>query len=144
MAKVLTPEQLSQQKQSAQLGVAMAVGQLVGDLTVGLLQNKTQRDFNKGRLAQLEEDSRLKQLNEEQKLVLQKKIANAVNDVARLRIYEETIADLGAASIYASASVYAERFKAQSAAETRGYIVLAGLAALLIGGTIYVVKKNKQ
>jgi len=131
-------------QQSAKLGIAMAVGQLVGDLTVGLLQNKTQRDFNKSRLAQLENDSRLKQLNEEQRLSLQKRVDNAVNDVAKLRIYEETVSDLGAASIYASASVYAERFKAQSAAETRGYIVLAGLAALLIGGTIYIVKKNKQ
>lgn len=138
----LSPEQLLQQKQSAQLGVATAVGQVVGDLAVGLLQNKTQRDFNKARLAQLENDSRLKQLNEEQRIALEKRIANAVNDVARLRIYEETVADLGAASIYASASVYAERLKAQSAAETRGYIVLAGLAALLIGGTIYVVKKQ--
>jgi hypothetical protein len=45
MAKVLTPEQLSQQKQSAQLGVAMAVGQIVGDVAVALLQNKTQKQF---------------------------------------------------------------------------------------------------
>lgn len=129
-------------QQSAQLGVAMAIGQVVGDVTTALLQNKTQKDFNNARLAQLKDDSRLNQLNEEQKLLLQKRIANAVNDVARLRIYEETISDLGAASIYASASVYAERLKAQSAAETRGYIVLAGLAALLIGGTIYIVKKK--
>lgn len=128
--------------EAQQLGVAMAIGQVVGDVTTALLQNKTQKDFNNARIAQLKDDSRLNQLNEEQKLVLQKKIANAVNDVARLRIYEETIADLGAASIYASASVYAERLKAQSAAETRGYIVLAGLAALLIGGTIYIVKKK--
>lgn len=130
------------QQQSAQLGVAMAIGQVVGDVTVALLQNKTQKQFNNARLAQLKDDSRLNQLNEEQKLILQKRIANAVNDVARLRIYEETIGDLGTASIYASASVYAERLKAQSAAETRGYIVLAGLAALLIGGTIYIVKKQ--
>lgn len=129
-------------QQSAQLGVAMAIGQVVGDVTVALLQNKTQKQFNNARLAQLKDDSRLNQLNEEQKLVLQKRVANAVNDIARLRIYEETIADLGVASIYASASVYAERLKSQSAAETRGYIVLAGLAALLIGGTIYIVKNK--
>lgn len=138
----LSPEQLLQQKQASQLNIAMAVGNVVGDLAIGLLQNKTQRDFNKARLAQLENDSRLKQLNEEQRLALEKKIANAVNDIARLRIYEETLADLGAASIYASASVYAERLKAQSVAETRGYYILGGLAALLIAGTIHIVKKK--
>ena len=138
----LSPEQLLQQKQASQLNIAMAVGNVVGDVVVGLLQNKTQRDFNNARIAQLKDDSRLKQLNEEQRIALEKKIANAVNDVARLRIYEETLADLGAASIYASASVYAERLKAQSVAETRGYYILGGLAALLVAGTIYIVKKK--
>ncbi len=121
---------------------AAAVGQVVGDVVVGLLQNKTQRDFNNARLAQLKEDSRLNQLSQEERLALDKKIANAVNDIARLRIYEETVGDLGVASIQASASIYAERLRSQSVAETRGYYILGGLAALLIAGTIYIVKKK--
>ena len=142
----LTPAQLASAKNASKLSgtaaAAAAVGQVVGDVVVGLIQNKTQKDFNNARIAQLKEDSRLQQLTAEQRLALDKKIANAVNDVARLRIYEETVGDLGVASIQASASIYAERLRSQSVAETRGYYILGGLAALLIAGTIYIVKKK--
>lgn len=126
--------------QKAQL--ATQIGQVVGDIGVGLLQNKTQKDFNKARIEVLKEDSRLQALSEEQRLALDEKIAKAVNDVAKLRIYEETLGTIGVGVIDSSASIYREKIKNDSIAKTRGYFILGGIAALIFGGALYIYKKN--
>ena len=140
----LTPEQLaaatkySKDMQKAQL--ATQIGQVVGDVAVGLLQNKTQKDFNKAKIEVLKEDSRLQALNAEQRLAFEERVSKAVNDVAKLRIYQE---QLGVGVIDSSASIFREKIKNDSIAKTRGYFVIAGVAALIFGGALYIYKKNK-
>lgn len=143
----LTPAQLaaatkySKDMQKAQL--ATQIGQLVGDVAVGLLQNKTQKDFNKAKIEVLKEDSRLQALNAEQRLAFEERVAKAVNDVAKLRIYEEQLGVIGVGVIDSSASIFREKIKNDSIAKTRGYFVIAGVAALIFGGALYIYKKNK-
>ena len=143
----LTPAQLaaatkySKDMQKAQL--ATQIGQLVGDVAVGLLQNKTQKDFNKAKIEVLKEDSRLQALNAEQRLAFEERVAKAVNDVAKLRIYEEQLGVIGVGVIDSSASIFREKIQNDSIAKTRGYFVIAGVAALIFGGALYIYKKNK-
>jgi hypothetical protein len=122
--------------------IATGIGQVVGDITVGLLQNKTQKDFNKAKIDVLKEDSRLQALNAEQRLAFEERVAKAVNDVARLRIYQEQLGVIGVGVIESNASIYREKIKSDSIAKTRGYFVIAGVAALIFGGALYLYKKN--
>jgi hypothetical protein len=131
------------QFQKAQLGTMAA--QVVGDVVVGLIQNKTQKDFNKGKLEQLKEDSRLNQLSAEQRLAFDKKVANAVNDIAKLRVYQEELGDLGVASIQSTASIYAAKLQGDAQLEkskTIGTLVLIGGGALLLLGVVYLLRKK--
>jgi hypothetical protein len=122
--------------------IATGIGQVVGDIAVGLLQNKTQKDFNKAKIDVLKEDSRLQALNAEQRLAFEERVAKAVNDVAKLRIYEEQLGVIGVGVIDSSASIFREKIKNDSIAKTRGYFVIAGVAALVFGGALYIYKKN--
>jgi hypothetical protein len=131
------------QFQKAQLATMAA--QVVGDVVVGLIQNKTQKDFNKGKLEQLKEDSRLNQLSAEQRLAFEKKVANAVNDVAKLRIYQEELGDLGVASIQSTASIYAAKLQGDTQLEkskTIGTFVLIGGGALVLLGLVYLLRRK--
>ena len=130
----------AKQMQTAQ--IATGIGQLVGDIGVALLQNKTQKDFNKAKIEVLKEDSRLQALNAEQRLAFEERVSKAVNDVAKLRIYQEQLGAIGVGAIDSSASIYREKIKNDSIAKTRGYFVIAGVAALIFGGALYIYKKN--
>jgi len=130
----------SKDLQTAQ--IATQIGQVVGDVAVGLLQNKTQKDFNKAKIEVLKEDSRLQALSAEQRLAFEERVAKAVNDVAKLRIYQEQLGAIGVGVIDSSASIYREKIKNDSIAKTRGYFVIAGVAALIFGGALYIYKKN--
>ena len=144
----LSPEQLAQAKGVAQLSkgaqVAGMVGQVVGDVVVGLIQNKTQRDYNAARISQLQEDSRLQALSAEERLAFDKKVASAVNDTARLRIYEEQLGNLGVATIQSTASLYAAKLQGTSSEKSKkiGYAVLIGGGLLVAGTIIYLFKKK--
>jgi len=144
VARIVPTSGLSRgQFQTAQLGTMAA--QVVGDIFVGLIQNKTQKDFNKGKLAQLKEDSRLNQLTEEQRLAFDKKVANAVNDIAKLRVYQEELGDLGVASIQSTASIYAAKLQGDAILEkskTIGTFILIGGGALLLLGAVYLLRKK--
>jgi hypothetical protein len=122
--------------------IATQIGQVVGDITVGLLQNKTQKDFNKAKIEVLKEDSRLQALNAEQRLAFEERVSKAVNDVAKLRIYQEQLGAIGVGVIDSNASIYREKIKNDSIAKTRGYFVIAGVVALIFGGALYIYKKN--
>lgn len=142
-SKAATAGKVAQVSKGAQ--VATMVGQVVGDVVVGLIQNKTQKDFNKGKLAQLQEDSRLNQLSAEQRLAFEKKVANAVNDVAKLRIYQEELGDLGVASIQSTASIYAAKLQGDAQkekAKTLGSFILIGGGVLVLLGAVYLLKKK--
>jgi hypothetical protein len=124
--------------------VAAQVGQVVGDVVVGLIQNKTQKQYNAARIAQLENDSRLQALSAEERLAFDKKVASAVNDTARLRIYEEQIGNLGVATIQSTASLYAAKLQGVSSDKSKkiGYAVLIGGGLLVAGTIIYLFKKK--
>jgi hypothetical protein len=122
--------------------IATGIGQVVGDIAVGLLQNKTQKDFNKAKIDVLKEDSRLQALNAEQRLAFEERVAKAVNDVAKLRVYQEQLGIIGVGVIDSSASIYREKIKNDSIAKTRGYFIIAGVMALVFGGALYIYKKN--
>lgn len=122
--------------------IATGIGQVVGDIAVGLLQNKTQKDFNKAKIEVLKEDSRLQALNAEQRLAFEERVAKAVNDVAKLRVYQEQLGIIGVGVIDSSASIYREKIKNDSIAKTRGYFIIAGVMALVFGGALYIYKKN--
>lgn len=131
------------QMQTAQLATMAA--QVVGDVVVGLIQNKTQKDFNAAKIAQLKEDSRLNQLTSEQRLAFDKRVANAVNDIAKLRIYQEELGDLGVASIQSTASIYAAKLQGDALlqkSKTIGTVVLIGGGALLLLGAVYLLRKK--
>jgi hypothetical protein len=137
---IANASQAAKQMQTAQ--IATGIGQLVGDIGVALLQNKTQKDFNKARIEVLKEDSRLQALSAEQRLAFEERVSKAVNDVAKLRIYQEQLGEIGVGVIDSSASIYREKIKNDSIAKTRGYFVIAGVAALIFGGALYIYKKN--
>jgi hypothetical protein len=122
--------------------LATQIGQVVGDIGVALLQNKTQKDFNKARIEVLKEDSRLQALSAEQRLAFEERVAKAVNDVAKLRVYQEQLGAIGVGVIDSSASIYREKIKNDSIAKTRGYFIIGGIAALIFGGALYIYKKN--
>jgi hypothetical protein len=122
--------------------LAAQIGQVVGDIGVGLLQNKTQKDFNKAKIEVLKEDSRLQALNAEQRLAFEERVSKAVNDVAKLRIYQEQLGAIGVGVIDSTASIYREKIKNDSIVKTRGYLVIAAVAALVFGGALYIYKKN--
>jgi hypothetical protein len=122
--------------------IATGIGQVVGDIAVGLLQNKTQKDFNKAKIEALKEDSRLQALSAEQRLAFDERVAKAVNDVAKLRVYQEQLGVIGVGVIDSSASIYREKIKNDSIAKTRGYFIIAGVMALIFGGALYIYKKN--
>ncbi len=122
--------------------IAVQIGQLVGDIGVALIQNKTQKDFNKAKIEVLKEDSRLQALSAEQRLAFEERVSKAVNDVAKLRIYQEQLGAIGVGAIDSNASIYREKIKNDSIAKTRGYFVIAGVAALLFAGALYIYKKK--
>jgi len=122
--------------------IATGIGQLVGDIGVALIQNKTQKDFNKAKIEVLKEDSRLQALSAEQRLAFEERVSKAVNDVAKLRIYQEQLGAIGVGAIDSNASIYREKIKNDSIAKTRGYFVIAGVMALVFGGALYIYKKN--
>lgn len=122
--------------------VAQAAGRLVGDVVVGFMQSKTQRDFNKAKIQQMESDSRLKLLTNTQRIALDKEIANAVNDTAKLRIYEETLSNLGVASIQTSGEIYKEKIKAAAAPNKTIIYITVGIGAALLVATVYLLRKD--
>lgn len=136
--------QMAKTSQNLQIAqVAIAAGQLVGDVVTGFMQNETQKDFNNKKIEVMKEDARLQSMSDAERLQFEERVAKAVNDVAKLRIYEEQLAALGSTSIEQSASIYREKIKNDSIAKTRGYFIIGGIAALIFGGALYIYKKSK-
>ena len=119
-----------------------AAGKLVGDVVVGAMQTKTQRDFNKAKIEQMASDSRLKLLTDSQRLALDKQIANAVNDTAKLRIYDEALSKLGVAAIETSGEIYKEKIKAAAAPDKTMIYITVGIGAALIVASVYLLRKD--
>lgn len=128
-----------------------AASRFASDIIIGSMKNKTQQQYDAARIEQMKNDSALKRLTDAERLALDKAIASAVNDTAKLRIYEEAIAQTSVSSIESSASIYNEKIKAQAAVQSAALsqkkdntkiYVLSGIGAVLIISTV-ILLKNK-
>lgn len=111
-------------------------------LAVGVIQNDTQRKANNAQIAIMQEDQRLKLLSQAEKQALDYRVANAQNDVDKLKIYEDTLASLGGSLNISTGNIYAAGVASKS---QQNYIqksmILAG-GIMLVGGTIYQLRKK--
>lgn len=114
----------------------------VATVTVGVIQNDTQRKANNSQIALMQEDQRLKLLSQTEKQALDYRVANSQNDIDKLKIYEDTLATLGASSNISTGNIYAAGVasKSQQNYIQRSMILAGGI--MLIGGTIYQLRKK--
>lgn len=111
-------------------------------LTVGVIQNDTQRKANKAAIANMKEDQRLKLLSSTQRAALDYRVANAQNDTDKLAIYEQTLGTIGGATVGSLGSIYAAGVASKS---KQNYLQKSALIAggiMLVGGTIYQLRKK--
>ena len=114
----------------------------VATLTVGVIQNDTQRKANKAAIANMKEDQRLKLLSSTQKAALEYRVANAQDDAAKLAIYEQTLATIASSTNISTGNIYAAGVASKS---KQNYLQKSALIAggiMLIGGTIYQLRKK--
>jgi len=114
----------------------------VATITVGVIKNDTQKKMNSGIIANMKQESRLKLLNNSQRLALDTKIASAKTDTERIAIYAQALSQLGSSTINATASIYAAgaKIKTQENYLTKSIVMASGF--ILVGGAIYVLRKK--
>ena len=111
-------------------------------LTVGVIQNETQKKANNAAIANMKEDQRLKLLSVTQKAALDYRIANAQDDAAKLAIYQDTLASIGGATVGSIGSIYAAGVASKSKQNYLQKSVLIAGGIMLVGGTIYQLRKK--
>jgi hypothetical protein len=111
-------------------------------LTVGVIQNETQKKANNAAIANMKEDQRLKLLSSTQKAALDYRVANAQNDTDKLAIYEQTLASIGGATVGSVGSIYAAGVASKSKQNYLQKSVLIAGGIMLVGGTIYQLRKK--
>jgi len=111
-------------------------------LTVGVIQNETQKKANNAAIANMKEDQRLKLLSVTQRAALDYRVANAQDDAAKLAIYQETLASIGGATVGSIGSIYAAGVASKSKQNYLQKSVLIAGGIILVGGTIYQLRKK--
>jgi hypothetical protein len=124
---------------AAIVAAAIAAG---AALTVGVIQNDTQVKANRAAIANMKEDQRLKLLSVTQKAALDYRIANAQDDAAKLAIYQDTLASIGGATVTSIGSIYAAGVASKSKQNYLQKSVLIAGGIMLVGGTIYQLRKK--
>ena len=114
----------------------------VATLTVGVIQNETQKKANNAAIANMKEDQRLKLLSSTQKAALDYRVANAQDDAAKLAIYEQTLASISGATVGSVGSIYAAGVASKSKQNYIQKSVLIAGGIMLVGGTIYQLRKK--
>jgi len=123
-------------------GIIAATITAVATVGVGVIRDQTQRKLNRATIAKMQEDSRLNFLNSTQKTALEYRVANAQNDLERLRIYEETLATIGGAATTSIGNIYAAGVASKSQQNYLQKSVLLASGIMLLGGTIYQLRKK--
>lgn len=123
-------------------GIVAATITAVATLGVGVMRDQTQRKLNRASIAKMQEDSRLNFLNSTQKTALEYRVANAQNDLERLRIYEETLASIGGAATTSIGNIYAAGVASKAQQNYLQKSVLLAGGVMLLGGTIYQLRKK--
>jgi hypothetical protein len=111
-------------------------------LAVGVIQNETQKKANNAAIANMKEDQRLKLLSSTQKAALDYRIANAQDDVAKLAIYEQTLASISGSTLGSVGSIYAAGVASKSKQNYLQKSVFIAGGFLLLGGAYYQLKKK--
>jgi len=114
----------------------------VATLTVGVIQNDTQRKANKAAIANMKEDQKLKLLSTTEQAALNYRIANAQDDLSKLALYEEALATVGGASNRAIGDIYAAGVKSKSQQNYIQKSVLIAGGIMLVCGTLYQLRKK--
>lgn len=123
-------------------GIIAATITAVATVGVGVMRDQTQRKLNRASIAKMQEDSRINFLNSTQKTALEYRVANAQNDLERLRIYEETLASIGGAATTSIGNIYAAGVASKSQQNYLQKSVLLAGGVMLLGGTIYQLRKK--
>jgi hypothetical protein len=122
--------------------IAAAAITATATIAVGVIQDGTQRKANNAAIANMQEDQRLKLLSEAQRQALDYRVANAQNDVDKLKIYEDTLASIGGSTRISLGNVYAAGVASKSQQNyIQRSIILAG-GIMLVGGTLYQLRKK--
>ena len=123
-------------------GIVAAAITATATLAVGVMRDQTQRKINRATIAKMQEDSRIQFLSSTQKTALDYRVANAQNDLERLRIYEETLATIGGAATTSIGNIYAAGVASKSQQNYLQKSVLLAGGVMLLGGTIYQLRKK--
>ena len=120
---------------------AAAIG-AVATIGVGIMQNNTQKTLNQAKIEQMQTDSRTKLLSATEKNALDTKIANAKTDTERLKIWEDTLASLGGATITSTGNIFAAGVSSKSQQNYITNSVVMATGIMFVGGTIYMLVKK--
>ena len=111
-------------------------------ITVGVIKDQTQKKANNAQITAMQADTKLQLLNSTQKQALDYRIANAKTDTDRLKAYEDAISSVSSATETSIGTIYAAGVAGTS---QQNYIQKSALLAggiMLVGGTIYVLRKK--
>jgi hypothetical protein len=111
-------------------------------ITVGVIKDQTQKKANNAQITAMQADTKLQLLNSTQKQALDYRIANAKTDTDRLKAYEDAISSVSSATETSIGTIYAAGVASTS---QQNYIQKSALLAggiMLVGGTIYVLRKK--
>jgi hypothetical protein len=114
----------------------------VATVTVGVIQNETQKKANNAAIANMKEDQRLRLLSTTEQAALDYRVANAQNDTDKLKIYEDTLASIGGATTTSLGSIYAAGVASKSQQNYIQKSLLIAGGIMLVGGTIYELRKK--
>ena len=114
----------------------------VATVTVGVIQNETQKKANNAAIANMKEDQRLRLLSTTEQAALDYRVANAQNDTDKLKIYEDTLASIGGATTTSLGSIYAAGVASKSQQNFLQKSVFIAGGIMLLGGALYELRKK--
>ena len=114
----------------------------VATVTVGVIQDQTQKKANNAAISNMREDQKLKLLSATEQAQLNYRVANAQDDVSKLALYEQALSTVGGASNRAIGDIYAAGVKSKSQQNYIQKSVLIAGGIMLVGGTLYQLRKK--
>jgi predicted flavoprotein YhiN len=114
----------------------------VATVTVGVIQDQTQKKMNNAAINNMKEDQKLKLLSVTDRAALDYRVANAQDDVSKLALYEEALSTVGGQSNRAIGDIYAAGVASKSKQNYLQRSVLIAGGIMLVGGTLYQLRKK--
>jgi hypothetical protein len=132
----------SKEKNSGLSELAKPIADMVATIIVGSMNDKTQRQKNEAEAEIKRQAQRLNELSDAKLQALKIRIANANTDTERLKIYNETITELGGKSIESSADVLIASLQNKNKEKIITSLIVLSVGIILIGATIYISRKK--